>query len=563
MIVDSDVKLLGTTRIRPEDWIQRTPLANSERTSSRKDVYEPDPLNTLPIATATLNLEKQLSFGTHDIFVYVDATGTEADQHGNILENEEDDNIAHRRFSVDVGMVGTTSSQVISLDRNCVVTAPPGVLKNTAVLSVRSLDEQKFAAIGTGATGTAATPIVTSTITDMSNRTLLPGGTVYGYEIALNPQSSAVGDQKVFLTENQEQANDNRVQLASPMAIDLSFDFGVLRAQLAEELLGSSEEVTDGLDITGTIDTAVITRAREMGIYMFSPTLGYWTKLPSQQLTDATGALQQRIHVTNISGENVGDGRLHDVRIQPEGTLTGKYVLFFTGPRTYRLFLAPFIDDSQVFDRLEVISSTEQLAGFSIDYSNFTHGFNLNLEQDFEQPFKFGDVWAFNITALRQPIETGTNVEDPLQQELSWYASGFRNTNQGTGTISYIELLPDTAIPEDQWVIFFMTDTEFRVEGEKTGILRSRTDGTPFQGAVGQPFFYEPYGLRFQLTQGEDPFAPGDRLRFETRPVGIIRATTDRLGPVTLMYSDDTVPPDIQLTIGNQQHFVPGDATDP
>ena len=563
MIVDSDVKFLGATRIRPEDWIQRTPLANSERTPARKDVYEPDPLNTLPIATATLNLKNQLSFGIHDIFVYVDATGTEADQHGDILENEEDDNIAHRRFSVDVGMVGTTSSQVISLDRNCVVTAPPGVLKSAAVLSVRSLDEQKFAAIGTGATGPATTPIVTSTITDISNRTLLPGGTVYGYEIALSPQSSAVGDQKLFLTESQEQANDSRVQLASPVAIDLSFDFGALRAQLAEELLGSSEEVTDGLDVAGTIDTAVITRTREMGIYMFSPTLGYWTKLPSQQLTDATGALQRRIHVTNISEENVGGGRLNDVRIQPEGTLTGKYVLFFTGPRTYRLFLAPFIDDSQELDKLEVISSTEQLAGFSIDYSNFTHGFDLNLEQDFEQPFKFGDVWAFKITALRQPIETGTNVEDPIQQELSWYASGFRNTNHGTGTISYVELLPDTAIPEDQWIIFFMTDTEFRVEGEKTGILRSRTDGTPFQGTVGQPFFYEPYGLRFQLTRGEDPFAPGDRLRFETRPVGIIRATTDRLGPVTLMYSDDTVPPDIQLTIGNQQHFVPGDATDP
>ena len=279
--------------------------------------------------------------------------------------------------------------------------------------------------------------------------------------------------------------------------------------------------MTDGLDVAGTIDTAVITRAREMGIYMFSPTLGYWTKLPSQQLTDATGALQRRIHVTNISEENVGGGRLNDVRIQSEGTLTGKYVLFFTGPRTYRLFLAPFIDDSQELDKLEVISSTEQLAGFSRDSSNSTHGFDLNLEQDFEQPFKFGDVWAFKITALRQPIETGTNVEDPLQQELSWYASGFRKTNHGTGTISYIELLPDTAIPEDQWIIFFMTDTEFRVEGEKTGILRSRTDGTPFQGTVGQPFFYEPYGLRFQLTQGEDPFAPGDRLRFETRPVGI------------------------------------------
>ena len=452
MVVDSDVEFLGMARIRPEDWIQRTPLVGAglpspyERTSSRKDVYEPDPLNTLPIATATLNLKNQLPFGIHDIFVYVDATGTDADQLGNILENEEDDNIAHRRISVDVGMVGTTSSQIISLDRNCVVTTPPGVLENAAVLSVRSLDEQAFAVIGTGSADAAAKPVVTNTITDMSNRTLLPGGTVYGYEIALRPQLSAVGDKKLFLTESQEQANANRAQLASPVAIDLSFDFGVLRTQLAEELLGSSEEVTSGLDVAGTIDTAVITRAREMGIYMFSPTLGYWTKLPSQQLTDAAGALQQRIHVTNVSEENIGGGRLNDVHIQPEDISTGKYVLFFTGPRTYRVFLAPFIDDSQELDRLEIISATEQLASFSIDFPSFTHGFALNLEQDFEQPFQFGDVWAFNITALRQPIETGTNVEDPLQQELHWYASGFRDTNQGTGTISYIEIPPDTKL---------------------------------------------------------------------------------------------------------------------
>ncbi len=558
MIVDSDVKFLGTARIRPEDWIQRTPLVGAglpnEEAPSRKDVYEPDPLNILPIATATLNLKNQLPFGTHDIFVYVDVTETETDQFGNILENDEADNIAYRRISVDMGMIGSTSSQVISLDRNCVVTAPPGALQDTAVLSIRALDEQAFAAIGTGDTGTATKPIATSTITDMSGRTLLPGRTVYGYEIVLN---------KRFLAESQEPTDDSRVQLASPVAIDLSFDFGALRTQLAEELLGSSEEVTDGLDVADTIDTAVVTRAREMGIYMFSPILGYWTRLPSQQLTNATGALQERMHVTNVTDENVGGGRLNDVSIQPEGIPTGKYVLFFTGPRTYRVFFAPFVAESQELDALEVISSAEQLASFSIDYPNFTHGFALNLEQDFEQPFRFGDVWAFNITAINQPVEVQTNVEDLLQQELHWYASGFRDTNRGTGTISYIELPADTTIPEDRWTIFFMTHTEFRVEGEKTGILRSQTDGTPLHGTIGQPFFHERYGLRFQLTQGEDPFTPGDRFRFETRSIGIIRATTDRLGPITLMYSDDTVPPDIQLTIGNQQHFVPGDATDP
>ena len=127
-LVDDDVNLIGTTRIRPNDWVQRTPLADTDK---GKDVYEPDPLNTLPIATATLNLPSeynggQLPLGTHDIFVYIDVTETEADQPGNVLENNEDDNISYRRLFVDMGVAGATSSgQITSLDRNCVITVPP------------------------------------------------------------------------------------------------------------------------------------------------------------------------------------------------------------------------------------------------------------------------------------------------------------------------------------------------------------------------------------------------------------------------------------------------------
>ena len=555
MLVDSDAKPIGTARIRPEDWIQRTPLANLEEASTRKDVYAPDPLNTLPIATATLNLTDPLPLGIHDIFVYVDATNTEADQPGEVLENEEDDNIAYRRISVHKGVVGTAARQIMSLDRNCVVTAPPGVLQDAeTVLSIRSLDKQGFAAIGTSSSDASIGPM-----TDVSKRAPLPGQIAYGYALeTLNSQQSGM-----LRSEDGYQRFPTDLLLVSPVAIDLSFDFGILSAQLAEELLGSSEEVTDESAVASTIDTAVIARAREMGVYMFSATLGNWIKLPSQQLTDATGALQRRMQVTNVSEENIGISRLNDVRIQPEGARTGKYVLFFTGPQTYRLLLAPFSDDSRELEALEVISPTEQLITFSLDFPNWRHGFSLNMERDFEQPFKFGDVWAFNITSLNQPLEGATDAEDPSQQELRWYASGFRDTNQGSGTMSHIELSPDTkTIPEDRWIVFFLTDTEFRVEGERTGVLRSRSDDLPLRGTVGQPFFYEPYGLRFQLTQGERPFTPGDRFSFETRPIGIIRATTDRLGPVTLIYSDDTVPPDIQLTVGNQQHFVPGDATD-
>ena len=564
MLVDDDVNLIGTTRIRPNDWVQRTPLVDSDR---GKDVYEPDPLNTLQIATATLNLQEQLPLGTHDVFVYIDVTETEADQPGNVLENDEEDNISYRRLLVDMGAVGKVSSgQISSLDRNCIITIPPGSFQEAAVLAVRPLDELKFAAIGRSSSDTTTTPSPKG----MSKRAPLPGIMVHGYEIVVDRNSSqptGVTSPETPLRTGNDQRFPTAIKLSSPVAIDLNFDLGALRTQLTRELLGGmeSEEVPleagpDELAVADTINTAVASRARELGIYMFNSTLGNWTRLPSQQLADATGTLQQRIHVTNVSEENIGESVLRDVRIQPEGTQTGKYVLFFTGSQTYRLFLAPSIDDTRVLESLEVISANEQLANFTTDFQSFRHGFSVNVEFDFEKPLAFGDVLTFNITSLAQPVETDL---DTSQQQQRWYASGFRDTNRGTGTISYIELLPDTTMPEDKWVIFFLTDTEFQVEGERTGILRSQTDGNqPLRGTVEEPFSYKPYGLRFQLTQGERSFAPGDRFRFQTRPVGTIRGTTDRLGPMTLLYTDDTVPPDIQLTIGNQQHFISGDATD-
>ena len=581
-IIDSDVNHIGTTRIQPGDWIQRSPLTDPKSTPTGKDVYEPDPLNTLPIATAVLPLTGNFPFvseqpgkvdtqglplGTHDIFVYVDPTFGEADQPGKVLENEEDDNIAYRRISVDKGVVGAaSSSQVVSLDRNCVITAPPGALQNPVVLTVRSLNAQKFAAVVTSSADTKAKSGTTSefigVVGGMSKRAPLPGGIAYGYELLVDAR---VGSD-VQVTDNVAGNNSQgtSIQLNAPIAIDFSFDLGVLGTQLAEELLGSSEEVTDVSDVATTIGTAVASRARGIGVYQWSPTLGNWIRLSSQLLVDSTSTLQQRIHVTNIDAENVGAGELRDIRIRPDGAPTGKYVLLFTSSQTYRMLRAPFIEDPQGLEELEVIAPAEQLAGFSIDYPNFKHGFAINMETDSEQPFRFGDVWTFNITSLEQPPDVDTDdIGASSQQEQRWYASGFGDVNQGTGTVSYIELPPDTSIPEDRWIIFFLTDTEFQVEGKKTGVLRSQTGGNvPLRGTVGQPFFYAPYGLRLQITRGIRSFTPGDRFRFETRPVGTIRATTDRLGTITLMHSEDTVPPDIQLTIGNQQHFVPGDATD-
>ena len=569
MLVDSDAAFLGSARIQPSDWLQRTPLS----VASKRQVYEPDPLNVLPIATATLNLTDPLRSGIHDIFVYIDAAETEADLPGEVVENDEEDNIAYRRISVNMGVVdAATSGQIMSLDGNCVVTVPPGAFQDAAVLAIRSLtgdsydyqdktDHGNHDNHGQSLVETLKPP--------------LPGNSVYGYEIAVSSQPDSHQPSETFshqiedsnLSDPSLPTADSRQPIAdSQIAIDLNFDYGILRAQLAEEILGSPEGAIE--DVTGNpLDMeTVAARAREMGVYMFNSTLGYWTRLPSQPLTDASGTLRWRIQVTNINAENVGGGQLRNVRIQPEGAPVGKYVLFFTGPRTYRIFHAPFADgenDPKNLGELEMIATAEQLTNFSIDYPNWTHGFSIDMEQDFDDAFAFGDVWTFNVTAINQILEAGPDSEDPSQQDLRWHAAGFRDTNRGAGTINYIELSSDTNIPEDRWIVFFLTDTEFQIEGQRTGVLRSEADNMPLRGTVGQPFAYPPYGLRLQLTQGQYPFLPGDRFHFETRPVGTVRATTDRLGPITFIYSDDTVPPDIQLTIGNQQHFVPGDATDP
>ena len=76
------------------------------------------------------------------------------------------------------------------------------------------------------------------------------------------------------------------------------------------------------------------------------------------------------------------------------------------------------------------------------------------------------------------------------------------------------------------------------------------------------PFEYKDYGLTLLITQGPDAFGAGDRFLFNTVKVGTVQADTSYLGTITCLYSEDTVPPNIQLTIGNQQHFISGSSVD-
>lgn len=593
MLVDSELKAIGTTRIEPTDWVQHTPFIPETGRDGNSDAkpqpYQMDPLNTYPIATATLNIgAHELPLGVHDIFVYVDPIMHADEKPGNVLENDEEDNIAYRRLFVNTRLVGPTPNQIVSLDGTCVITAPPRTLDTPTVLTIQPLHREppeQAAVIGFQLSQRDAfdSQGITNKLTT-EKLIPLPGGAL-GYHLLLeNPAAPqiAAGDAPTLSTDFMVES-----ETKTPVTVALNFDLDALRQQLIGELIGTEEGAAEAsestVDVSATVDRAIAAHASGTGIYLWREALGNWARLASQQVTDASGNLLESVQVTSISDENAGIGTLRDVRIHPDGAQNGKWVLLFTGPRTYRLFLVPEVDSesigvlnpshkSQSGPGLEFIAAARQLTNFSPDFPNFTDGFALNFElgdvwhnsqdseEDAAKPFAFGDVWSFRITSLENTPEDQSNL-NTLGGNQRWYASSFRDSNEGTGTVNYVELSPDTAMPADQWIILFVSDTEFQVEGEKTGVLRT-ADGAPLLGKIGAPFFYAPYGLRFQLTQGERPFAAGDRFRFQTRTVGTIRATTQMLGPVTLLHTDDTVPPDIQLTIGNQQHFVPGDATD-
>ncbi len=631
-VVDADATPLGIVRIPPTAWVSHNPLnknqendnvvfgtttrnaneptTHAERLANNKNVYEADVLNTHPIATATLAHE--LPFGTHDIFVVVDSTAI-------VQENDEEDNIGYRRMPVDIGLIGAQSTQIRSLDGHSALTAPPNALATPTVMAMRPLSLHPA--------NPAPNP---ANLENLVNPAPLPGKGTLAYDMVMptslwedepvargpvpRDATKIVEIDNVDFGSTQRDVNPptnlserlaNNKKFAIPITIDLSLDTAELRRNLTQELFGNANVENDNVDFglrqeallhqppspnalrtTEIVSEAVASRARETGVYLWHEQLGKWTRLASVPLTDASGTLTERMQVTDVSEANHGEGGVRDVRIQEEGARMGKWILFFTAPRTYRLLLAPLEgepseDESTSSLRLlpaETVAVSRPLTPFNPAYPAWTDGLFLHIEPDSEKPFAFGDTLTFRITRLE---DTPDSAPSP---NYRWYASSFRNSNEGSGTISSIQLDTKKAVinpanlenlenpaperlannkkmPADRWVLFFVSESEFQIEGEKHGLLRGE-DGTPLRGTSGNPFQYAPYGLRLTLTEGKRPFTAGDTFRFETRSVATVRATTRFLGPVTLMHSADTVPPDIQLTVNSQQHFVTGDATD-
>ena len=547
-IIDTDANLLGRTRIKPNDWVVRNPLYQ------RSNAYTPDPLNTNPIATVAI--PTFLRTGIHDVFVYVDPIFSEMDKPGKVLENNEHDNIEYKQISVLGSIIGEVPTRVKSVDGGLQIITPAGVVqKKSSVLTVQPIvsdtegtDSEHFIG-GTGeARNTKSNQPFSMIGSDLKDAMLRP--------VALPTRESLLG-YALYLNDTESAATGNTFKLQAPVTVELDYDWTALQQQVIHELFGSEMDVSDEAPaIEATLNAAIETRVRHIGAYLWIDALANWTKLDSEVKRHSNGSIYTSVRATRIRNNNTGDGSINDVVIASEGANVGDWVVLFENARTYRLLFIPeeSTEDPETSDnrRLKEIGREIPLISFNREGApSFvgTQGFGLDFETG-DTSFQFGDVLRFRITQL----------EVAGEESIQSYVSSFGSRNRGDGTIQYFDLSPETTIPKDTWLIMFVSPTAFQIEGKNSGVLAK--DGEPIYGTVGKPFEHSDYGLNLLITHGPTPFEAGDRFLFETATVGTIEAKTLYLGQITCLQSEDTIPPDIQITIGNQQHFISGSPVD-
>ena len=516
-VVDSEARLLGQVQIPPDAWQRRDPLEIHKTPNFQGQAlvqpraFHADPLNTNWLVTATLRNE--LPIGDHKIFVWIDPVfDVNASPGGQVREGDDEDNVGQHNVQVRDTLIGKTAKRVFSHDGVIDFRMPRNLASQPEVLTIMEMTEQEHAHL-----------VQQNTL----RRINLPNGS-----------------QAVAYNVTIKDAEPN-AQLNQPVTTELRFDLDALKWGISEELFGKldtndDDTLIDFSDFTREQITAINAgaeqRAKEIGVYLWVERLGQWTRLASELITAANGSIEVQPTIASATSSNFGGGGLLNVLLDPAETRIGRRVLLFTSASTYRLLVG---EDTAP---LKVVAS-DRYVGFPQDPPVYTDGVSIDIEYD-RKEFRFGDVLTFDV------------IQDSASGDSSLYAVSYLEENRGTGVMQYLRLAPGSNMPRDQWVILFVDSEHFQIEGQETGIL-SR-NGNPIQGVVGEEFSFPEFGLTLKLTQGRWMFEAGDSFTFETREVGRVRAEVPILGPLTLMRSDDVIPPDIQLTIG-EQNFVDGD----
>ncbi|MFQ6041377.1 MAG: FlgD immunoglobulin-like domain containing protein [Candidatus Poribacteria bacterium] len=532
-IVDAEAQPLGRVTVTPEQWSRRNPYKSSgDVDPSEPRAFRLAPLNINRVAVASLKYT--LSSGRHIIFAWIDpefnpSSGEKQNSMGKIKEQDETDNKASRVIEVDEYFVLPSDAPLSapSLDGVMGLTILPKSIDKTTVLRISALTPDAAPqAINQPKTTAVALPVEQSEISNSGSRN---GG-----------EAQIVASYQTVLSNDQK-------EISIPATVELKFDIDALREKIKQEI-GLGDIPSESLDETqkASLEQAIEEESKnQFAIYLFEDLAQKWVRLDSRTVVNSRGELSRQAHPANIRTQNVGTGDISDVQVDNEKTPPGVWTLMFTSDSRYHLFFSSPSSPSNKgaegnFAQLQEIAHNVDIFQLQT-FQDENRGVSIDVIRG-DKIFAFGDILRFETVAS-------------TSQEGRWVTVSYsRSENVGDGVIQYLTADEDT--PVDEWIIFFIDRAHFRFYGKRAGLAED--NGQPLIGAVGEEFFDPISKLRFKIISGETPFAHGDRFVFETREVGKILANTQHLGVFSIMRGADTIPPDIQFSLGHQ-NFADGD----
>ena len=419
------------------------------------------------------------------------------DPDNKIKEISKDDNIGYGQLMVESTIIGDADKRIFSRDNVLNLRFPKSSIAQPKILTLSKVNSDNQ---------------VSEAIQQDSLSRIKLANEGNAYHVVLN--------------------NEPNTQLLQPITAEVSYDVAAIKRRIRTDL-ALDEILQLTADQIEAINSGFQLQATEIGLYIWRDDLQKWLRQPTEVIKTADGHIQIETAISSPNTRNQSDRVISSVKVDQNGAKVGNWIVMFTSATTYRLMVREGSRPLEVVDPNRIFGKAEE-------NTNFKDGLAITFTSG-QDKFQFGDVLTFQV--LKSNLQEGTAIR--------YHALSFQDDNDGSGVLQYIQIGRKANVPEDQWVIFFLDADTFQIEGKQTGILA----GT---GIVGKPYSNIDLGLHLQINVGDTEFSSGDRFRFKTQPVGRVQAELSQLGTIALMRSDDTISPDIQLTI-SKQNFINGD----
>ena len=454
--------------------------------------------------TGTLILAEPLSVGPHQIYVFADPESIDDDHRDGVIgrldEPRSFDNKGFRSLVVnEFTLKSDEAITVFSLDRVFEAIFPIGASRESLVtLSINTIDP--------------------------------PVSFQPGLRFGPFPRVAALPGGNSFRGAYQIDLHSDTDQLLNPAKLRLRFDMDALRGRLQEK----SGLTPDRAEF----DTALQQEIDRLAIYTWQAEIRAWKRLPSEALRDNNGDFSLESFVTTAQAENASAQNLRtsEVRIDPNLTPEGKWIIFFLSSDRYEIFLQRKgrheIEKLAASGRVDQTFKDEML-GMELDIPRLgeTDEFGRNLV------FAFGDVLRFETD-----LSPGGEVR----------VVALSNTNRGNGSVRVrLAAGSQNQLQIGDWLIFLQDSERFEIRDVQNEVV-SHTDKTSAVGRVNRPLILDSLGVEVLVTPGDRAFEFGDKFKFSTVTVGILSTETKELSTVTLMNNSDQAPPKLQLWVNGE-----------